>query len=287
MAVGTGIGLALSLLLGTLVARMLFQISGADPLVFSAAVILLGAVSLPACNLPARRPPRGAHRPDGGFAGTSEKARFTAETQRRSVLETASGTRRWVRLSGRRAEGAEVVSTFGVEEGRLAGELIARILAKSREDGAPLHPLASVFSASLCLCGEPALCWSLMDRLFVYGTLRSVFQNEFARLLAEGESLLGGARIRGRLYDIGRYPGLVLSSAAEESVAGEVYRLRDAERTLAILDRYEGADFTRVTGDVLLDIGEQAPAWVYVYNRPVDEKRRILSGDYLDRLDRG
>jgi gamma-glutamylcyclotransferase (GGCT)/AIG2-like uncharacterized protein YtfP len=79
----------------------------------------------------------------------------------------------------------------------------------------------------------------------------------------------------------------VLSSAAEESVAGEVYRLRDAERTLAILDRYEGADFTRVTGDVLLDIGEQAPAWVYVYNRPVDEKRRILSGDYLDRLDRG
>jgi gamma-glutamylcyclotransferase (GGCT)/AIG2-like uncharacterized protein YtfP len=126
-----------------------------------------------------------------------------------------------------------------------------------------------------------------MDRLFVYGTLRPVFHNEFARLLAEGESLLGGARVHGRLYDIGRYPGLVLSSAPEEWALGEVYRLRDADRTLEILDRYEGADFTRVTGDVLLDTGEQLPAWVYVYNRPVDEQRRILSGDYLDRPDRG
>lgn len=126
-----------------------------------------------------------------------------------------------------------------------------------------------------------------MDRLFVYGTLRSVFQNEFARLLAEGENLLGGGRVHGRLYDIGRYPGLVLSSAAEEWAVGEVYRLRDADRTLAILDRYEGADFTRVSGDVLLDTGEPSPAWVYVYNRPVDEQRRILSGNYLDRPGQG
>jgi gamma-glutamylcyclotransferase (GGCT)/AIG2-like uncharacterized protein YtfP len=126
-----------------------------------------------------------------------------------------------------------------------------------------------------------------MDRLFVYGTLRSVFQNEFARLLAEGENLLGGGRVHGKLYDIGRYPGLVLSSAAEEWAVGEVYRLRDADRTLAILDRYEGADFTCVSGDVLLDTGEQSPAWVYVYNRPVDEQRRILSGNYLDRPGQG
>jgi gamma-glutamylcyclotransferase (GGCT)/AIG2-like uncharacterized protein YtfP len=126
-----------------------------------------------------------------------------------------------------------------------------------------------------------------MDRLFVYGTLRSVFQNEFARLLAEGENLLGGGRVHGKLYDIGRYPGLVLSSAAEEWAVGEVYRLRDADRTLAILDRYEGADFTRVSGDVLLDTGEPSPAWVYVYNRPVDEQRRILSGNYLDRPGQG
>jgi gamma-glutamylcyclotransferase (GGCT)/AIG2-like uncharacterized protein YtfP len=127
-----------------------------------------------------------------------------------------------------------------------------------------------------------------MNHLFVYGTLRSGFQNQYARLLAEEETLLGRARIRGKLYDIGRYPGLVLSSAPQELVIGEVYRLQDPDRTLATLDRYEGAEFTRVAATILLEAGEleageQLPAWVYVYNRPVAEGSRILSGDYLAR----
>jgi gamma-glutamylcyclotransferase (GGCT)/AIG2-like uncharacterized protein YtfP len=122
-----------------------------------------------------------------------------------------------------------------------------------------------------------------VGHLFVYGTLRSAFQNEYARLLAAGGTLLGGARIHGRIYDIGRYPGLLLSSAPQEWVTGEVYRLHDAGATLEILDRYEGDEFTRVNGGVVLDTGEQLPAWVYVYNRPVAEERRILSGDYLNR----
>jgi len=58
MAVGAGIGLALSLLLGKVLAGLLFQVNGADPLVFSTAVLLLGAVSLLACYLPARRAAR-------------------------------------------------------------------------------------------------------------------------------------------------------------------------------------------------------------------------------------
>jgi len=122
-----------------------------------------------------------------------------------------------------------------------------------------------------------------MDCLFVYGTLRSVFQNEFARLLAEEETLLGRGRIHGTLYDMGRYPGVVLSSAPQEWVVGEVYRLHDPDRTLAILDRYEGAEFARVAAAILLEAGDQLPAWVYVYIRPVAGERRILSGDYLDR----
>ena len=58
MAVGTGIGLVLSLLVGKLLAGLLFQVNGADPLVFAVAVILLGAVSLLACYFPARRAAR-------------------------------------------------------------------------------------------------------------------------------------------------------------------------------------------------------------------------------------
>jgi predicted permease len=58
MAVGTGIGLVLSLLLNSVLAGMLFQVSGADPLVFSVAVLLLGGVSMLACYVPARRAAR-------------------------------------------------------------------------------------------------------------------------------------------------------------------------------------------------------------------------------------
>jgi gamma-glutamylcyclotransferase (GGCT)/AIG2-like uncharacterized protein YtfP len=120
-----------------------------------------------------------------------------------------------------------------------------------------------------------------MDLLFVYGTLRSAFQNRYARLLAEEGKLLGSARVRGRLYDLGRYPGMELSSAPEERVAGELYELRAGARTLEILDEYEGDEFTRMTVGALLDTGEQMAVWVYVYNRPVAGERRILSGDYL------
>jgi len=58
MAVGTGIGLVFSLLAGMVLAGMLFQVNGADPLVFSVAVLLLGATSLLACYFPARRAAR-------------------------------------------------------------------------------------------------------------------------------------------------------------------------------------------------------------------------------------
>jgi gamma-glutamylcyclotransferase (GGCT)/AIG2-like uncharacterized protein YtfP len=125
--------------------------------------------------------------------------------------------------------------------------------------------------------------------LFVYGTLRRGLPNQFARLLAQQETWLGRARIQGRLYRLDRYPGLTLSSAPEEWAIGEVYRLHDAQRTLAILDDYEGCgplnplphEYARVTATVLLETGTPVPVWVYVYNWPVAEERRILSGDWL------
>jgi predicted permease len=58
MAVGAGIGLFLSLLAGRLLAGLLFQVNGADPLVFSASLLLLGMASLLACYFPARRAAR-------------------------------------------------------------------------------------------------------------------------------------------------------------------------------------------------------------------------------------
>ena len=72
---------------------------------------------------------------------------------------------------------------------------------------------------------------SRCSNLFVYGTLRRAFQNDFTQLLAEKASFLGNAQIQGRLYRFEHYPGVKLSGDADDWVVGEVYRLdRHTER---------------------------------------------------------
>jgi gamma-glutamylcyclotransferase (GGCT)/AIG2-like uncharacterized protein YtfP len=118
-------------------------------------------------------------------------------------------------------------------------------------------------------------------QLFVYGTLRSSFQNKHAQLLRQQAEFLGPATVPGRLYAIRDYPGLIVSSNPGEQVAGEVYRLYEPGPTLAALDAYEADEYERLLVDGRLDSGEAILAWVYVYRRPVDEARRIQSGDFL------
>lgn len=125
-------------------------------------------------------------------------------------------------------------------------------------------------------------------RLFVYGTLRRAFQNPHARLLSENGTFLGQARIRGRLYRVRHYPGVLLSTEIEEWVVGELYELRDPNPTLTALDEYEGSsgvddpEFKRVLTTAMLEKGATLSAWVYVYNWPIAEECRILSGDFLN-----
>jgi predicted permease len=57
-AIGAAAGLTLSFLVGKVLAGMLYQVSGSDPVVFLAAPAVLSAVSLVACYVPARRAAR-------------------------------------------------------------------------------------------------------------------------------------------------------------------------------------------------------------------------------------
>jgi putative ABC transport system permease protein len=57
-AIGAAAGLTLSFLLGKVLAGMLYQVSGSDPVVFLAAPTILSAVSLLACYVPGRRAAR-------------------------------------------------------------------------------------------------------------------------------------------------------------------------------------------------------------------------------------
>jgi putative ABC transport system permease protein len=55
---GAGVGLLLSAAVGRVLASFLYKVSGADPIVFTAAPVLLVAISLLACYVPARRAAR-------------------------------------------------------------------------------------------------------------------------------------------------------------------------------------------------------------------------------------
>ena len=108
---------------------------------------------------------------------------------------------------------------------------------------------------------------------------------------AQEATFVGYARIQGRLFDLGEYPGLVLSGDPGAWVRGEVYALANPRETLSRLDDYEGCgpnspkphEFERVDESVVLDSGASARAWVYVYGGSTANKREIVSGDYSSK----
>ncbi len=123
-----------------------------------------------------------------------------------------------------------------------------------------------------------------MESLFVYGTLRKGFDNEYAATLARSAHFAGRGRVRGTLYLIAQYPGLILATEGDDWVIGEIYHLDDSGKTLRTLDHYEGSEqFQRVAAPVLMDSGAWIQAHVYIYAGDTSGKQRIASGDFVER----
>ena len=133
-----------------------------------------------------------------------------------------------------------------------------------------------------------------MDYLFVYGTLRHGVNHRNGRLLMEQAEYIGEVSVRGYLYDIGRYPGLVLSEGRGLRVTGDLFRLRHPHQLLSILDEYEECapgyarpqEYHRVKTLARLRSGGVVKAWVYEYRHPLRRRKRIIHGDYLRYKDR-
>ena len=129
----------------------------------------------------------------------------------------------------------------------------------------------------------------MSDRIFVYGTLMRGFDHPMSKLLASGADFLGEASCRGRLYMIKHYPGLLHSAAEDDVVYGDLFRMRDPDTLLAVLDDYESigpeqeepALYLREMLAMTLTDGSITQAWTYIYNRPVIETTRIRSGRFL------
>jgi gamma-glutamylcyclotransferase (GGCT)/AIG2-like uncharacterized protein YtfP len=120
--------------------------------------------------------------------------------------------------------------------------------------------------------------------LFVYGTLRSQMNDPRHRLLGQWAVLIGLGSNRGKLFDLGRYPGAVPSCISTDRVVGEVYQLNTPQAALSILDQYEGHRFRRERVSVSLDSAQTISCWIYLYRGSVKHRKLIPSGDYVQYL---
>jgi indolepyruvate decarboxylase len=103
--------------------------------------------------------------------------------------------------------------------------------------------------------------------LFAYGTLAPAGPGIAARKGWVSD------RVRGRLYDLGRYPALIECDNAEAGWVEGYVRPVGTDELIGHLDPYEGVDeglFRRVA--TTTEAGRQV--WVYVYARPLPRDAR-------------
>ncbi len=126
--------------------------------------------------------------------------------------------------------------------------------------------------------------------LFVYGTLLPHHApTEIAPVLRHLRRI-GKGSVRGRLYDLGEYPGAILSRSGKP-ISGEVFELPPVNRVLSLLDAYEGFEpdrrkaslFVRERWPVTMSNGERLDCWVYVHNGQLEAARLIRSGRFAPR----
>lgn len=121
-------------------------------------------------------------------------------------------------------------------------------------------------------------------RLFVYGSLLSDFapNKEITRILHNQSIVEGVYWIRGKLYDLGSYPGFRYDSSSRSRVRGELLLLiNDPESTLNQLDRYEGIEYDRK--EILLrteNHSPRVPIFLYEYNLAITHFPLIDEEDY-------
>lgn len=116
--------------------------------------------------------------------------------------------------------------------------------------------------------------------VFVYGSLRRGNAGAMSVRFPNAVYVAEG-RVRGSLYDLGEYPGLVLDGAVS-FVTGEVYQVDDD--TLTRLDKFElTSDYSRKQVEVEHGL-ERTVCWIYVPDRVAEffgNYELIESGDWI------
>ena len=134
----------------------------------------------------------------------------------------------------------------------------------------------------------------MTQHLFVYGSLIPQLTSAFGKAertrLARESTVIGPASVRGKLYDLGDYPGLISNSCLHTRVDGVLLRLNMPDETFAWLDPFEDIvpgrplevnQYERVTRTVTTADGGEIAAWVYVMWRVPASASEITTGRWL------
>ncbi|MBK5270002.1 MAG: gamma-glutamylcyclotransferase, partial [Bacteroidia bacterium] len=80
--------------------------------------------------------------------------------------------------------------------------------------------------------------------LFVYGSLRSGFRSSAYEYISRFFNLVGNAKVKGKLYDLGSYPAGI-PSHDDNFIIGELYEIKEKSEfpwAIGQLDDYEGVN---------------------------------------------
>ena len=131
-------------------------------------------------------------------------------------------------------------------------------------------------------------------QLFVYGSLRSGFRSPAYEYISRYFDLVGDAKVKGELFDLGTYPA-AKPTDTNKFIIGELYRIRNENEfswAIGQLDDYEGVNvafdemllYRREITEVQID-NKVTNAWIYWYVGDVKDKPVIDSGDVLQYME--
>jgi gamma-glutamylcyclotransferase (GGCT)/AIG2-like uncharacterized protein YtfP len=131
-----------------------------------------------------------------------------------------------------------------------------------------------------------------MNKLFVYGTLKSGNINQVVPEIAPYITSWGKGFVKAKLFDLGAYPGAVNVVQRTNKVHGEIVEIipEKLDFVLHFLDKYEEVGkhpqkglFKRAKALVNTVEGKKIYAWVYWYNKNTSKNKEIKSGIYRQR----
>lgn len=127
----------------------------------------------------------------------------------------------------------------------------------------------------------------------MYGSLRQGFNSPAYEYIYKYFNLVGTAKTKGLMYDLGQYPAAIPTDE-EKYVVGELYEIKHPDQlqwALVQLDDYEGviveADETQEYYRAITEVhcnNALIPANVYWYNLPVTNCPLVESGDVFQYI---